>query len=88
MKDSTQVLEFPEQDTKDILTEILRSGARKLLRQAVEFEVEEWIDARKTQVDEDGRRQVVRNGHMPERSVLTGLGEIPVKKPRVRDNRK
>ena len=85
MKDSTQVIEFPEQDTKDILTEILRSGARKLLRQAVEFEVEEWIDARKMEVDEDG---VVRNGHMPERSVLTGLGEIPVKKPRVRDNRK
>lgn len=87
MKDNTQIIEFPEESTKDILTEILKSGARKLLKQAVEFEVEEWIEARKMEVGEDGRRQVVRNGYMPERSVLTGLGEIPVKKPRVRDRR-
>lgn len=87
MKDNTQVIEFPEGEKKDILTEILRTGARKLLGQAVEAEVDEWIEARKFKVDEDGRRQVVRNGHMPERSVLTGLGEIPVRKPRVRDHR-
>ena len=87
MKDNTQIIEFPEESTSDILSGILKAGARRLLGQAVEIEVEEWIDARKTEVDEDGRRQVVRNGYMPERSVLTGLGEIPVKKPRVRDRR-
>ena len=86
-KDNSQLIEFPDESTKDILTGILKTGARRLLRQAVEFEVEEWIEARKMEVDEDGRRQVVRNGHMPERSVLTGLGEVPVKKPRVRDHR-
>jgi putative transposase len=87
MKDNTQIIEFPEESTGDILTEILKTGARKLLRQAVEVEVEEWIEERKTLLDEKGRRLVVRNGHMPERSVLTGLGELPVKKPRVRDHR-
>ncbi|MFH0824668.1 MAG: IS256 family transposase [Pseudomonadota bacterium] len=85
--DSTPIIEFPGGGTKDILTRILREGARTLLAQAVEAEVEEWIEARSGITDETGRKQVVRNGHMPERSVLTGLGEIPVRKPRVRDRR-
>lgn len=38
-------------------------------------------------VDAEGRRQVVRNGHLPEREVVTGVGPLPVKKPRVRDKR-
>ena len=87
MKDSRQIVEFPEVGTKDILTEVLRDGARRLLAQAVEGEVEEWMEARRGHVDEEGRMQVVRNGYMPERSVLTGLGGISVKKPRVRDRR-
>lgn len=87
-KDSRQIVEFPEENTKDILTEVLRNGAGKLLVAAIESEVEEWIEARKGLRDATGRRQVVRNGHMPERSVLTGLGEIPVRKPRVRDRRR
>ena len=87
MKDSRQIVEFPEAGTKDILTEVLREGARELLAQAIEAEVAEWIEARKQNVDSEGRMQVVRNGYLPERSVLTGIGEIPVKKPRVRDRR-
>jgi transposase-like protein len=86
-KDNKQIVEFPEESSRDALTEVLREGARRLLRDAVENEVEEWIESRKELKDTDGRRQVVRNGYMPERSVLTGLGEIPVKKPRVRDRR-
>lgn len=87
MKDSKRIVEFPEAGAKDILTAVLRDGARELLAQAIEAEVGEWIEARRGDVDENGRMQVVRNGHMPERSVLTGLGEIPVRKPRVRDRR-
>jgi transposase-like protein len=86
-KDNRQIVEFPEESSRDSLTEVLREGARRLLTEAVEAEVEEWIEKRKDVKDVDGKRQVVRNGHMPERSVLTGLGEIPVRKPRVRDRR-
>lgn len=76
---------FPE--PRDLLTEALRSGARTLLAQAVEAEVAEWIDAHEGVTDEAGRRQVVRNGYLPERSITTPLGPVPVKQPRVRDRR-
>jgi putative transposase len=71
----------------DPLTEILRRGARTLLAQAVEAEVAAYIEARSHLVDEAGRRQVIRNGHLPERTVLTGIGPVEVKQPRVRDRR-
>ena len=70
----------------DVLTDILRDGARQLLTKAIELEVSEWLEAR-PQRDAEGRRQVVRNGYMPERTIITGLGEIAVKQPRVRDRR-
>lgn len=70
----------------DVLTSILRQGAQKLLTQAIEEEVAEWIEAR-SQLVAGGRRQVVRNGFMPERKIVTGLGEIAVKQPRVHDRR-
>ena len=71
----------------DPLTEILRQGARQLLTQAVHAEVATWIDNHACLVDPDGRQQVVRNGYLPERSILTGLGPIEVKQPRVHDRR-
>ena len=71
---------------RDVLTDILRDGARQLLAKAIELEVSEWLEAR-PQRDAEGRRQVVRNGYMPERTIVTGLGEIAVKQPRVRDRR-
>ena len=86
-KDTIELIEYPECSARDVLTEVLREGARKLLKEAVESEVDEWIAARRARVDETGKRQVVRNGYLPERSVMTGIGEIPVKKPRVRDRR-
>ena len=73
--------------SQDVLTEILRQGAQKMLGQAIEAEVQEWIEQRSSCRDDRGRQQVVRNGFMPERSLLTGLGEIPVQQPRVRDRR-
>jgi putative transposase len=71
---------------RDVLTGILREGAQQLLAKAVELEVAEWLEARQ-QLDAEGRRQVVRNGYLPERTIVTGLGEVAVKQPRVRDRR-
>jgi putative transposase len=58
-----------------------------LLAQAIEAEVATWIDAHAHLKDEAGRQQVVRNGHLPERTVQTGVGPVEVRQPRVRDRR-
>jgi putative transposase len=72
---------------QDVLTEILRDGARRLLAEAVEAEVAGWIDAHAHLTDDAGRRQVVRNGHLPERTIQTGIGDLEVKQPKVHDRR-
>ena len=72
---------------QDVLTDVLRRGAQQLLAQAVEAEVADWIDCRRDCCDGDGLRQVVRNGHLPQRTILTGLGPVAVKQPRVHDRR-
>jgi transposase-like protein len=72
---------------QDVLTEVLRNGAREMLAKAIEAEVAAWIDDHAHLKDEAGRRQVVRNGSHPERTILTGLGPIEVKQPRVQDRR-
>ena len=69
------------------LDDVLREGARRLLQAAVEDEVEAYIQAHAHLRDGDGHRLVVRNGHAPERSIQTGLGDIPVSRPRVDDRR-
>jgi transposase-like protein len=71
----------------DVLTEILRDGAQRLLAQAIDAEVGEWIDRHAGVVDDAGRRQVVRNGHHPSRTILTGVGAVAVSQPRVHDRR-
>ena len=70
---------------EDALTEVLRRGAKELLQQAVEVEVAEAIAQFAELKDEQGRRRVVRNGYLPERSIQTGIGEVAVRAPRVRD---
>jgi len=77
----------PLPETKDVLTEVLRQGAQHLLAQAVEAEVAGWLAQHQDCVDDQGRRQVVRNGHLPERTITTGIGQVEVKQPRVRDRR-
>jgi transposase-like protein len=74
-------------DAKDALTDPLREGARRLLAEAVEAEVAARIESRAHLVDPTERRQVVRNGHLPERSIQTGIGDLDVKQPRVHDRR-
>jgi len=71
----------------DPLTDLLRQGARSLLAQAIEAEVAAWIEAHADLRDAAGRQQVVRNGHHPERTIQTGLGDVEVKQPRVLDRR-
>jgi hypothetical protein len=60
----------------DALTEVLRSGARELLQQAVEAEVAEFVARHRELKDERERQRVVRNGYRPERSIQTGIGEV------------
>jgi putative transposase len=84
---TTEIRIVPLPNGQDILTDLLKDGARRMLAQAVEAEVAAWIDAHDHLKDAAGRRQVVRNGHLPERAIQTGLGEIEVKQPRVHDRR-
>ena len=69
----------------DPLTEVLRNGARVLLAQAVEVEVASFVDEHAAQLTEDGRRRLVRHGHLPAREIMTGIGPVAVRCPRVRD---
>jgi len=88
---TTKSYPFPvpsaNESPKDVLTEILRTGARKMLAEAIDDEVRIYLSQRRELVDQNGHQQVVRNGYLPERTILTGLGPIPVKQPRVRDRR-
>ena len=69
----------------DQLTEVLRGGARCLLAQAVEAEVADFLVGHCELKTGDGRQRVVRHGHLPEREVLTGIGPVALRQPRVRD---
>ena len=79
--------QVPAESAQDVLTEVLRDGAQRLLGEAIEAEVTEWIEVHAHVRDERGRRRVIRNGHKPTRSILTGLGPVEVRQPRVRDGR-
>ena len=72
---------------RDTLEQIAREGARRALQKAIEDEVAEYLDTHRTQVDGAGRRLVVRNGHKPPRTILSGVGPIEVTQPRVNDRR-
>lgn len=72
---------------QDVLTDVLRQGATQLLAQAVQAEVAAYLEERSHLRDEHGRQQVVRNGSLPQRTILTGIGPVEVKQPRVQDRR-
>ncbi|MCA1604561.1 MAG: IS256 family transposase [Acidobacteria bacterium] len=72
---------------RNVLEETLRSGAQRLLAEAIEREVEEYVQAHAIERDAHGHRLVVRNGHFPERKIASGIGPIEVKAPRVEDRR-
>jgi len=71
----------------DAFTDVLRKGARKLIEQAIHAELAALMDAFSAEKLKDGRARLVRHGHLPEREVMTGIGPVPVKVPRVRDRK-
>jgi transposase-like protein len=82
----TNVFQLSQPGTfADPLTEVLRNGARALLAQAVETEVASLLDSHADKRTADGRRRLVRHGHLPEREIMTGIGPVAVRCPRVRD---
>jgi len=86
MPESTlRVLSQPEIGDGDPLHALLRAGARELIAKAVEAELASFLESVAGQRLEDGRRAVVRNGYLPERRVQTGIGEVGVRVPKVRD---
>ena len=70
---------------EDQLTEVLRNGARALITHAVEAEVAEFLGKHADLKTGAGRQRVVRHGHLPEREVMTGIGPVAARQPRVRD---
>jgi putative transposase len=73
-----------EDEEKPFFEQLLQEGARKLLQAAIENEIIEYIQFHKDRRDEEGQRLVVRNGHLPEREIVSGVGPIKVRQPRVR----
>jgi putative transposase len=69
----------------DPLTEVLRKGARALLAQAVEAEVATLLSRYAGETTDHGRQRLVRHGHLPQREIMTGIGPVGVRCPRVRD---
>lgn len=64
---------------------LVREGARKMLQAALESEVQNFLEQHASRVDDQGRRLVVRNGHLPTREIVTGAGPLEIAQPRVRD---
>jgi putative transposase len=84
-EDKVLSLEGPaEVDAKSPLEQLIAQGARKMLQAAIEQEIEDYLRAHRGRQTADGRTSVVRNGHLPERQLITGVGPIPVHQPRVR----
>ena len=82
-----EVIAFRQQfDERSPLDELVRQGARKMLQEAIDAEVESFVDAHRHRRDENGRRVVVKNGSLPAREIITGAGQIEVSQGRVRDN--
>jgi len=76
-----------EDEGRVTLDDLAREGARRMIAAALEAEVQEYVSSFTEEVDEDGKRLVVRNGHARERRVTVGAGTVPVRAPRVNDKR-
>ena len=76
-----QGLELAPALVEDALTELLRTGARRLIEAALAAEFEECLTGFADERLPDGRQRVVRNGHLPRREILTGIGAVEVEVP-------
>ena len=83
------LVEFKTPETSerfsDALSDLVRQGARQIIAQAVEAELNEFLSQYQGLRDESGRQGVVRNGYLPARTITTGVGEVDVQVPKVRD---
>ena len=70
-----------------ILEEVLRDGARRMLQTVIESEVNDFVEKHKNKTDEDGHQLVTKNGSRKPRDLITGLGPIEIKQPRVDDRK-
>jgi putative transposase len=84
-QDNVIDLKKPEAFIDDPITDILRHGTRRLLTAALEAEIETFLRQYKALSDGNGHQRVVRNGYLPEREIQTGIGQVPVRAPRIRD---
>ena len=84
-QDKSASSELQGKSPGDVLEELARRGARELLGRAMEAEVAEYVERHRDLTDEEGRRLVVRNGHLPERELVTGIGPLKIRQPRVDD---
>ncbi len=85
MSKDTRSFDFGRAASRDALTEILRNGAQELLCQAVQAELEAFLADFSSISLVDGRKAVVRNGYLPSRTLQTGIGDVEVRVPKVRD---
>lgn len=76
-----------KEDPRTVLDEIVREGARQMLQAAIENEVAEYLERYRDVTDDKGHRLAVRNGYLPERSILSGVGPLWIKQPRVDDRK-
>jgi putative transposase len=84
-KDNVIAIKKPDTFVDDPISEILRQGARSLITQALEIEIEIFVNQYKDLRDQMGLQRIVRNGYLPERQIQTGIGPVSVKAPRIRD---
>jgi transposase-like protein len=84
-QDKSANSELQEQTPGNVLEQLARKGARQLLAQAMDAEVAEFIEKHRGMTDEEGRRLVVRNGYLPERELVTGIGPLRIHQARVDD---
>src|SRR5258708_36567147 len=80
----TSLQERAKVEAKSYLEQLLSEGARKLLQATIENEVAEYLQSQSGRRSESGERSVVRNGHLPERDLVTGGGPVKIRQPRVR----
>jgi putative transposase len=88
IKDNVIAFNNPESATEcfsDTLTILARQGAIQMLSTALELEVNAFIQQNQNQLAGNGHNRLIRNGYLPERTVQTGIGDLPIKVPRVRD---
>ena len=84
---TTEAQNGPAPEVKQTLDELVREGARRMLEAALQCEVEDYVERARSQRDEQGRAQVVRNGQARERQVTVAAGTLKVRAPRVNDQR-